>query len=131
MKKTPLLFISLFLFFSFFSCKKGSGNNPTISYYFRGTVYLNNIPTPDITVKLGIRDSSKFIGGLDWDENRETKTDSDGKYEFKITETHAEPHGWTWKVRALNPGTGEWTDWIYGGTVTAGKNGAGTLDIYM
>ncbi|RKY84693.1 hypothetical protein DRQ09_08245 [candidate division KSB1 bacterium] len=131
MKKFLLLFLSILMVFSFITCKKSSNKSSSVIYYFRGTVYLRNNPAPDVVVNMGFRDSSKIQGGQQWDENKQTKTDSNGKYEFTIKESFESAHGWTWKVRALHPETGNWTDWIMGGTVTPGENGAGTIDIYL
>jgi len=131
MRKYLIVSLCFLFVMSLFCCGDSGTNSRQIISYFRGTVYVGGTPTPNVRVKIELRDSSKYIGGLTWDVSKEVTTESDGTFELKYVENISEPHGWTWRAQAKHPTTGDWSNWVYGGTVTEGESGAGTLVISL
>jgi len=129
MKKSIAISLCFLVIISVLFCGKQGTNEQQITSYFRGTVYLNGEPVANTRVRIQLRDSSKYIGGLTWSETKEVTTDENGEFELEFIENISEPHGWTWQASAMHPETGYWTDWVLGGTVTQGESGAGTLTI--
>jgi len=123
MKNVTTLFLLLFLI----NCGKDGNDSNQYEYFFRGTVYLNNVPAADITVNMGYRDTMMQQG--DWYTEKTTRTDENGTYEFKISTVS--DLGFQWKARAQYPETGGWSEWIQGRAVASGESGAGEINIYL
>jgi len=102
MKRT--VFAGLFILLVFLSFCKSSGNDSTsdASFTVNGTVFIDSIPTSTIQVELSVGTVSP--------RTYTKSTDSEGKYTF--TETTGRPNNYSafYSVRAMNPGTGAWSD---------------------
>ena len=124
MKKLLVFFILILVL----SCGKSDSNSGKWDYYFQGTVYLRETPTSDVLVNMGYRDTGCQIPS-EWRTEKEMRTDESGKYEFTMSITNET--GFRWRCKAQHPETGFWTEWIEGGTVTAGISGTGTINFNL
>ena len=123
MKRFLVIIILLFLT----HCSKNGDNSGLSEYFFKGTVYLRNIPAADVLVNMGHRDTMMQQG--DWYADKMTRTDENGNYAFKMTTANA--LGFQWRARAQHPETNFWTEWKQGRAVSPGLSGTGIIDIYL
>jgi len=86
-----------------FYCKKDSSNNSSSeNVTITGTVYLDNVPTEDVTVEATFSVVSPRVFTKSTGEN--------GKYTFSEPPTRPNTYFVSCKIRALNPIDNIWTE---------------------
>ena len=111
--RIKILITILFYLFLFLSCGKDDsagtqGDESALT--LEGTVYADNVPADHVLVEFGVKatvyhpdyaSSSKY-------------TDSEGKYTFTQTTGSIGSYSGAYRVRAMNPFTGFWSDYREG-----------------
>jgi len=96
---------------AFFSCSKSGGDVPQDNFTLEGTVYVDQVPTVNVTVEFGRKDT---IYDFAWDETTRL-TDSDGKYSFSFNTGSGARADAQYRIRAKNPLNEVWSNYKMGG----------------
>ena len=107
------IFIMSFFIFTFCFCSKNGSNNEGEAYFtLEGTVYIDNVPVPNIQVEVAVK-PAKF-SSVTYSSGSIKITDENGKYSFSGTSGAAANWGIRYRVRIQNPKDNQWTPYKEG-----------------